>query len=263
MEAAIDEIGLLARSCPRVSLLVELCEHRELDRDELRDRVSVSRTTLQRNLDTLEQRGWITSTGREYRITWAGELVVEQFVELVEVVAATRRLAPILERVPPDEFDLDVDHLADGDVVLPESGDPHAMLTRHVDALATMDEARATLPFTGLHAHETVHERVVDEGARAELVVEPAVLEVFRSNPQYAPLFEEMLETGRLDVFVHEDPFPFGLAVIDGTVQLLVTEDGQPRALLETDSGDVRGWAERKLDEYRAAATPWGQRPAQ
>lgn len=252
----IEQINELACSTNRVRILEQLADHRELHRDELRERVDVARTTLQRNLESLVDLGWVSNTGVEYAITPCGRRVAEEFSELVDTVAVTRRVGPALQHLDPDAFDLDLRHLADADVVLAEPGDPHAMINRHVQLLRGMDEGRGLLPFTGLHAFEAAHERVVEHGAAGELVVEPDVAEAYRSDPQYATLYEEMVDTGRFAVLVSDEPIAVPVAVIDGTVQLVVAEREEPRALLETDAAAVREWADRTYEEHRERATP-------
>lgn len=256
MDAAVERIALLARSTARVTLLRELMRETELDRDELADRVDVSRTTLQRNLNTLTAAGWVRESGRTYRITKAGDAVARTFEESVETVRITERLLPFLRSVPAEAFDADVRTFADADIVLPNPPDPYSIFDRHVRALEEMDECRATVPFTGLRAHEAVRDRIVEHGARADLVVEPDVAETLRTDSRYASLYDEMAATGRYRVYVHARPLAYALYLVDDTVQLIAHEEHEPQALIETDDEDAVSWAEAAFEEYKREATP-------
>lgn len=114
MDATIEEIETLARSCRRVRILEELRKERALTRDELKERIDGARTTIQRNLDTLVKHGWVQYIDREYRITQTGELISDKFRELVDVVEVTQQLAPFLDFLETGGMELF------GDEVLPQ-----------------------------------------------------------------------------------------------------------------------------------------------
>jgi predicted transcriptional regulator len=252
--SAIETIELLARSEHRVRILDLLCEHGSLEKHALGDRVDASRTTIGRNLGALEEQGWIRRTNGECAITRQGELVAESLGDLVTTMEVTGKLRPFLEWIPDGTLGLDLTTLADAEITLPGDHDPRAMLNRHTRLLGEMDHARGVLPFTSLHSAETVHERVVENGARAEVVVGPAVAKLYRSAAEYVELIEELLATDRFEVFVHDGPLPYGLVVIDGMVQVVAAEDDEPRALLETDADAAREWADETYRRYRRAS---------
>lgn len=82
-EDVIEEIGFLG-SATRIRLLSALGASEPVEKDELRDRFDVSRTTLKRNLDDLCDRGWVCEEGSsEYRLTASGRMAEERLDELV------------------------------------------------------------------------------------------------------------------------------------------------------------------------------------
>lgn len=256
LQGTAKSVTLLTRSGNRIRILRELVEHEELHRDALYDATDVSRTTLTRNLDSLEEEGWIRESGCTYRITPCGELVATEVLDLLETTRVAKQLQDALRYIPVSELELDLRHLRDADVWVAEPGDPYAMINRHVQTIRNMDRGRGLLRVTGLHAHEAAHEAIHERGAEAELVVIPEVAETLTSKPAYISVVEEMRETGRLDLFVCEGEVPFSLAIIDDTVQIVADEDGEPRALVETDAEEVRAWAEDYYEKYRRQATP-------
>jgi predicted transcriptional regulator len=248
---AVDTIELLARSKHRVRILDLLCKHGSLEKHALGEEIDASRTTVGRNLAALEDQGWIHRTNAHCAITRQGELVAEAFGDLVETVRLADKLQPFMQWVPDGALDLDLRLLADADVVLAEPGNPWAMINRHVQLIKQMEQARGILPFTGSHATEASNEQVVENGARGELVVEPEIADLYRSAPEYTELWEEMVATGRFELFVYDGTIPYALCVFDDTVQIVVAEGDEPRALLETAADDVREWAMETYRRYK------------
>lgn len=251
MEEAIQEIEFLAGSKTRVRILDLLSRHDQLDKQELRDQIDASRTTVQRNLDTLVDQGWIQNTNRTYEIDTCGDLIAEKFLNLTETVQAERQLQPFLTHVDRSDINIDIELLADAELLVAEPGNPWSMINRHVECLKGMDHCRGFLPFTGLHASEAGHERVVNHGAESELVVTPEIADIHFSNSAYKELTEEMVETGRSDYFVYDGELPYALVLIDGLAQVVVADGDEPRAMLETDSEEVIDWAQNKYESYK------------
>ena len=257
MQSAIEDVEFLVRSPTRVQLLTELAAGGSRSKYELRERIGVDRTTIQRNLDALGQRGWIHREGDGYVLDPCAAHVIDAFGEFVESVDLADRLQPALQLVDPALLDVDVVHFADATVTTAKPGDPWAMVNAHVRRLEEVTDATLMIPLTGLNAKRTLHDRVVEHGARVELIVSPAVLETFRTDPDYTGYYEALKESERMTYRVYEDEMPFYLGLIDDEiVQLGVDEDGEPRALVESRNEEVRAWAARTLDAFRDEAEP-------
>lgn len=245
-----------------VKTLVQRHAFVEALRDEPRSKrdlvavLDVSRPTVYRGLRDLEVVGIVERDGDAYALTTYGTLVADRFAGLLDSVDSAAEIESFLRWVPPGTLDLDPRHLADADVYSGSPGDPYAMVNRHVRRLKETDHARALLPLTGLHAHEAMHDRVVNGGGRAELVVARAVAETLRGDPDYRPLTTDLAATDRYHVRVATDDLPFYLGVLDGVTQLGVDDGGQPRALLETDADAVRDWALETFGRRWAASEP-------
>ena len=153
--------------------------------------------------------------------------------------------------VDRSEFDLDLQSLADAKLVVAEPGNPWAMINRHVQLLKRLEQGWFVLPFTGMHAAETASERVVQNGATVEAIVGSSVADTFQSNPNYASAIEETTVTGRSDIFAHDGELPYALNCINDTLQIIAAEGDEPRALVETDSEEVREWAKGEYERYK------------
>lgn len=251
MQNVLDQINFIARSYSRFRVLEELSSEKELHRDELKERIDASRTTIQRHLDRLVERDWVQKRGRKYQLTAVGEFVAEEFINLGDVVEVSDRLKPFLRWVSADEFDCDLSLLTDADLLIAEPGDPWAMINEHVKKIEQMNQGKFLLPFTGLHAVKASNERIVHHGAQCELVVSPSVAVKYKSDPNYSELIGQSTSTGRNEVFEYDGNIPFGVALINDTVQIIVAEGDEPRAMLESKDEEVYDWAAEVYTSYK------------
>lgn len=254
MDGAIEEIEFLVRSEARVRILSELADG-DRTRDEFRETIDVDRTTIQRNLAALRANGWIYEDDRIYSLEPHREPAVRELLSLLDSVRLTGQLEQFLTWINLSHLEFDITRLRDADIWTAEPGDPWAMVNRHVSGLRGMDEGRLLLPVTGLGPKRALRERVVEHDASAELIVSPDVLETYRSNPEYADYYRELRESDRVRYWVHDGEIPFYLGLLDETVQIGVSENEEPRALLESTDSEVREWANDFLDDYRERAT--------
>lgn len=254
MQGGTEDIEFLARSKTRVRLVKLLHKNETLGRDELRSRIDASRTTIQRNLKALEERGWVENGARTYSLASCGEMIADDFLELVDTVSIAEQLQPILEWVDRTELDFDFGLLVNADIVTAKPGDPWAMVNRHVERLKDANDIRALLPLTGLHAMKVGHDRVVKHGATTEHIASSDVVDTFQNDSAYREYYDNLIETNRYDLYHYSQEVPYYLGVLDDIVQIGVDEGGDPRGLIETKNEEVREWAVNTLDKYRKQA---------
>jgi predicted transcriptional regulator len=255
---AIGAVEFLARSETRVRILDALAESGPLTRDDLQRRFDAARTTVQRNLDALVERGWVRERNREYDATQAGEWVAEDFGHLVRTVDTATELAPVYEHVDTDAVDLDLRHM-DVSVTTPDPADPLKMIHEQVKHIEGAEYLRMLFPLTCAQALDALHQQVTEAGADLELVVTPAVAENVRSEPDYREQVADLQAAETASLWVYEGQFPYYLGRYADTVELGLVDDGQPAALVATEDARARRWAERTVEEYRAEATAFGQ----
>jgi predicted transcriptional regulator len=256
MHDDISDASFLAGSPSRLALLGELRGARGLTERELRERVEGSRTTVHRNLDKLCERDWVRNSGGQYSITTAGECVFDQFGALLDTIETASRLQPFLEYVSSETLDLEIRWLRDAELTTAESGNPLAMVNRHAEGMKQATMLQILLPVAGLHPHEVVHERVLRGELEVEIVVSPSVAETVLSDPDFADLTTELIETGRFDLYVYDGEIPYYLGVHDEKVEIGVDDDETPKALVEATSEQVYEWAQSKYAQYESAAEP-------
>jgi predicted transcriptional regulator len=252
---AIDHIAFLARSESRVRILEGLLNAGSLTQRELREYVDASRSTVTRTLTELEHRNWVAKSGDGYRLTAAGEIITERFLDLVASVRTTEELSSFLRWFPTSEFSLDMSHLKGAEITPSTDSDPYAPGRRQTEFLRGTDHFRGFLPSIDMQGTKVVHEQIMAGAFEAEIVVSATVGDRI-TRGEFGSLFREQLETGRLTVYVTEGTLPFYLGLSDDVVQIGVEDDkGFPRSLLETDAQPVVTWGDDAYETYRARAT--------
>lgn len=253
---AIDALEFVVRTPSRVRILELLHEEGPVSRSTLRSELDVVRTTLQRNLTGLAERGLLRERERTYELTSAGELVTAGLSGTLDRIDAAMRLRPVLERLPSGTFAFDLDRLLDATVVESTAANPYAPVDYHAASLADADRARLTLPATGHDPLEQARD-ALDAGATVDLVVTDSVAEAFRSEPPIADAFASIADSDGLTVSVAADEIPFYLGIVDDAVQFGVHDESDlPTALLETTDDRVTEWADERFERLTEQATP-------
>lgn len=254
----VNEIAFIARSANRVRILKQLHQDGPLRKHDILERLNASRTTLGRNLDHLVERGWVSNTNGKYSVTPTGELVLSDFLELIDTVNSAKRLQPFLESQPIDELGLDVQALKGAQITESTRPDPYAPVRRHIETISSAERVRALLPTVGAEALESVKKPLQNGDAHHEMVVTPDVAETFRTRDEYSESIQPLIEIGCVDIHVSERRIPCYIGIVDGSIQIGASnENGIPHVLLETDSKETREWAERLFQEFRAEARPF------
>ncbi|QLG47969.1 helix-turn-helix transcriptional regulator [Natrinema halophilum] len=253
---AIELLEFVARSPCRIRVLETLYETSPVSRESLKDEVDVVRTTLLRNLQGLVDRGLIRERDRYYEITTAGALTAAGVQNALEQVDTAIGLRPVIERIPSNELEFDLERLADATVVEATTANPYGPVDHHAASLAEMEHARLALPATGAKPLE-VSQAPIDAGATFELVVTESVAETLQSESLVADEFETIADYDTVSVSVVDTQIPFFLGIIDDSVQIGVHDDsGLPTALLESSDPVVREWAVDRFETLASRSAP-------
>jgi predicted transcriptional regulator len=214
-----------------------------------------SRSTIDRGLRDLESLELVNYCDGRYETNLCGVIAVTEYRKFAERMATIRRLQPFLKWIQPEAFDLEIEWLTEADLYTPQPGDPYAMINQHVARLKEMETVQALLPYTGQHATEAAYKNITEQGSEADMIVNSYIAEMFQTDPRYAEFIEELAEIDRFRIFEYDGMFPYAVSVFNHeTVQIMVDEDEEPRAMIETDHEDVRAWAEQRIERYKAQA---------
>jgi predicted transcriptional regulator len=255
---AIEDVAYLSRSATRIRVLDALARG-AYSRRELDERTEASRTTLDRIVNELEDRGWAARRpDGDYEATATGRRLVAETVPFVGAVAAIRRLGEAVAWLPED-LSIGLHHFQDAVVRRPGGGDPIETGEYFVELF---QETTAFRVLTNLAAPGPVgralRDRVVSGEMTAECVITEDVVDLNRESPERSARWREMLQAGA-DVFAHPGPIPCNLYVFEDTV---LVKKGGPKPIddaygvpIQSENEAVVSWAHRLLDECRADAT--------
>lgn len=241
-------IAFLSGSEHRVELLSALEQPRRPS--ELEAASAASRATVQRSLSGFTERGWVCKEERCYRLTVAGELVLEAYRDAEEVIGTVSEAGPELAHL--DGVELPAEALVEATVVTADDRTPHAAMGYYIDAIRDAETERfagMTPVVSGLFddAHQELVSRVP-----SELVVDADALSTARERTPEALAAAAELES--LTVYVHPEPVTFGLGVCDDRAFVGAYDDeGRMRACIAGD-GPLLEWARETFASYRERA---------
>jgi predicted transcriptional regulator len=249
----VKTLQFLVGSEVRIRLLATLNESRE-DARTLVDRLDVPHSTVQRNLNKLEERGWIDATvNRRYYTTPVGEMVLDSLDGLLGTVQSMDGLAAFVDCVPFDDFDIDLDLLADAECVVADTDTPAAPLNEFVELLAGSAGFTLVMPHWN-PAYSDIIERQLDAGNEVKLITTESQRSLLTGSGVAA--IEESLDSDDLTVRLSEETLPFGIAIVDRQVALVGYRDGALRVIVESNDPAVAEWTDHYLNGIEATAKP-------
>ena len=258
MRSAIDDIAFLANSANRVAVLRSI-EDGPHSRHVILEETDVSRVTLGRILDELEEHCWIVRRGQVCDITPIGAWVLEAFNSFEAMMESARGLERVVQWFPPEGFGFHISRLADAEITLVDRADATAPIATIAQQFDTGGDIRAFSFAITSQTLDACWRNVMDGHITWQWVFTSSVLSVLKANPTMAEQSREMLESGRAHYRTVEGEIPYVVVLTDDCVNIRLADDGgAATALLQVDEPAVRGWADRMFRQYWDAGTPVG-----
>lgn len=246
----------LAGSSIRPSTLAALRDHGRLSIRDLEDQVSASRRTLKRTLAAMESRGWVRPVDGAYEFTALGAAILSAYEAFRDRERLASRLKPFLEHVPAATFDVDIDALADAEVIAPDD-DPTAFADRLVDLRAEATRVREYTPFLLIDSVRQLSAQAGNGESSPDVTLVLRTDAPPQSSPEYADRFETLTAAPNIDVRLNPDGPSLGIGIADGRAFLGTANGrGMPHTLLVSDAPEVVDWAERQFEACLSAAEP-------
>ncbi|WP_231188363.1 MarR family winged helix-turn-helix transcriptional regulator [Haladaptatus sp. DYF46] len=238
----------------RAPVLEALADKGTMDRRELEQHLSVSKSTVHRFTHSLRESDLIERSGGEFVLTALGEVAAAEATAFGTTIETAWELAPILEGAKAHGVDFDVTVFTGATVTTAAPGNPYRPVNRFMSLVSETDTLRGLDPTTINPLHlDDIQNRIVD-GMETDAVFPTAVVkELLTSNPERA---KKAFESGNLTLRVHDD-LPFGLTICDDRVGVGIysTETGLLRTYADTDAPAARKWAEGVYADYHEEAT--------
>jgi predicted transcriptional regulator len=257
-DEALADIAYLGRSKNRVKILKAIVARPRSPRD-IADATGTARSTLERILAELEERGWAERTSEgKYEGTAAGEFVVDEFIPLVDAMEALRNLGETVSWLPRDELSISISHFSDSIVRKPD--DPTEAIDYMTDVLQATEKLRVISHLIPPEPPaKAIHDGVAAGRMTVDYVITDDVIDYLSGHSERRDRWVQTIEAGA-DLWAWEGPIPCNLWIFDDTVWM---KRSRPGSIQDTygvpiisDDDAVRSWAHDVIDRYRDAATP-------
>lgn len=252
-EGGLSDIAYLARSANRVEILATLTTGPHTPRD-VEAATDVSRSTLERILSELDERGWAErATAGGYTATTVGEYAVTEFAPLVESMATLRTLRDAVDWLPREELSIGLHHFSDATVRTPASNSvtaPAAYMTNLLREATEFSCLVRIAPPIGFEI--AMRDRAVSGQLTTEHVITEDELAYIAEQSDRVRRWREYLETD-VDVYCYDGDVPCNLFVIDETV-LVADREPEVCAFIESENETVREWARDVIRTHRTEA---------
>jgi len=257
-EEALETVAYLSRSSNRVEILKALTGGPSTRR-ELESETGTSRTTLDRIVNELEDRGWAErTTDGEYVATPTGTQLMLQFEPFLESVEAVDALGERVAWLPTEELDIGLRHFRTASVREPDYGDPNDTVDYMVDRLRDTSQLRVMTHLTPPDSFLMVlHRRVVSGSLSFEGVVPADHFDALGKTRTRREGLQDVLDAGG-ELYRFDGSIPCNLWIFDDLVMLKQSAPGPVDDAygvpIVSENDEVRSWAHDLLDRYRADA---------
>lgn len=244
-----DRLSSISRHLP---LLLELRGQDGLRQSEIRDRLDQSKSTTHRNVKALTELDLVIKTENGYNLTDLGRTVTREVEDCVSRLDAAYSYSEFLDTI--HQSDLDINHLTDAEVTNATDSNPMAPLIRIAEITTTATQVRVLTNSIAPRSFDVGREGVRNGDKNIQMVLDSRTIDTVQETRWYGEELVEDLETGNLEIYIHEDRVPYQIGLFDGEKLCLGAEDqeGRPKAMLETADTDAVDWAERTFVQYKA-----------
>ncbi len=260
MSSQFDAIEFLARSPHRVEVLEALAE-RPRTRHELKELADVSRITIARLLDDLQEWQWIVQDDGQYEATARGRLVSREFSRLRANLTVGDQLDDALQWLPVDEFEFDLARLHDADVLRASSWESQTEAIRHAaNCVHGAEHIRGTAIGFSHEVVDAIRELVVEGEGSFEVVVDETALGMIRNDDGLRERFQDILgsQNGTLHRYTGSTPLHMVTTFDDLVVICGHVDEGPPPGTLETTDTKVHEWARSYFESARSESATIG-----
>jgi predicted transcriptional regulator len=255
---ALKAIEFLARSPHRAAVLGALADAPRT-RHELRERADVSRVTISRLLDDLDERDWVKHDNGQYEATPRGRMVAREFRRLHGNLTVGDRLDDALEWLPVEEFDFDLACLHDAKVLRASDWEGQTEAIRHAaDLVEDTEEIRGTAIGFSHEVVDAIRDMVIERDGVFEVVVDETAFGMIRNDEGLRQRFRDLLRANgaRLYRYSGSAPLHMVMQMDDITVICGHVDEGPPPGTLESQHDRVRTWAQTYFESALRDADP-------
>lgn len=244
----------LLETVARRACVINVLLEDQADKRELEDSLDVSRTTVNRAVDSLHECGCIVQRSGEWRVTLLGQLAYQEYERLRQRYEALTDSQSLL-RYLPTETSFDICVLVDAEVVLAEHPSPHAPIKRLEALLEDCSHIRGLSPVVLPVFVSLFSEQIAELGTDTELVLKDDLVDYLCVT--YPDELNGVLEAENATIWHLDQTIPFGLVLIGERIVWIAIydEDGGLKGAIVNDTDSAISWATDVFRRYREPAT--------
>ncbi|WP_232702356.1 helix-turn-helix transcriptional regulator [Halobacterium wangiae] len=220
---------------------------------DLLESVDMSRSTLHRAINSLEDRDLVEESGGEYRLTSVGTMVTEETEAFGTHTAAALSLDKFLNSIDGHAGTVPVEYFTDATVVRRKARQPHATIHRIIEFIEDAERLRMFSTVIS-PVYVDVGYREMMDGMEIEAIFDREVIEIMLA--EYPEKAYETITTGNFDVYAH-DGLPFELFISEEKVGMAAhNANSNAEILVECDDPAAVAWAEDVYSRHISDADP-------
>ncbi|TKR26368.1 helix-turn-helix transcriptional regulator [Natronomonas salsuginis] len=245
LEDRQTDVGAVAEILRKRAPLLELLADAPRDQRDLRSELDVSRSTIYKALQRLQETGLVTEEDERYALTGFGRLAWQRhddYIARLGRLDAGRRLIETL----PDDRQLPPTLIEHGRIAVPGRHAPERPLDRLTELGDGAGHLRVLSPSGMPRFLADVHANVEAGEQTATIVTEADAIARLQSNYER---FEAAAAEADLDLYSVSGELPYAIVLFDSdTLGLFGYEDGLLVGAAFTDCRDGLAWGERTFE---------------
>lgn len=236
------------RACVIKRLLEEPADKRELEAT-----LDVSRTTVNRAIDNLDDAECIIYQDGKWCVTLIGKLAYSEYEQLSTKYNQLTTAQSLLSHLP-SKSPLNIQVIADSVVTSVKPPAPDAPLTQLENLLQNSDQIKGLSPVVCSQYVSLFHHHIVEQGTDTELVLSGELVDYLWTN--YKEKMSAVLKSDDGMVWRFEEKLMFGFILIDEKIVwvAIYDEDGRLKGSLVNDTNAGVSWATKVFQSYRQQA---------
>lgn len=223
------------------------------DPSDLLDSVDMSRSTVHRAVNSLQDHDIVEESNGTYELTSLGEILAEEMEAFGARAWTAATLDQFLNAIELNGNGFPVEHFVDADVTRRKARQPHATIHRIIRLIEGSGSLRM-LSTVLSPVHVDVGYREMMNGMEIEAIFDRELIDIMLS--EYPEKAYETITTGNFDVYAH-DGLPFELFIFDDRIGMAAhNENGNAEVLVECDDPAAIEWAENLYSKHLSQADP-------
>ncbi|WP_172824899.1 winged helix-turn-helix domain-containing protein [Halorientalis sp. IM1011] len=224
-----------------------------LRQSDLTDRLDLSKSTAHRAIATLEDLGAIERVDGGYALTALGAVLADETTGYLTRIDRIGDLAVFLDVI--EELPFDLDDFEAYSVTHATVDNPTAPMIRLAELTERSTTVRVVTSSLAPQSFDAGRHLLRQGELTSAMVLDRRAFDSLIESERYgADLAADLRETP-LSLYRHDDPIPFQLGLMDGTLCLGANDrNRRPEALLETSSDAAVSTGEALFEQYRDRA---------